>query len=236
MTNSTSEYGMVVERFSASFPFDLVNLARYVPATSRSVLDCSCGDGARGKRLKKVAGRVVVGVERDPEKAALAEGPLDVVYCQPFLQEPLPFSEGQFDCIVCDGVLADVADPFLLVQHLLSWLSDEGLLILKVPNLQYYKTVLMLAEGHWTYEKSGIMARDNLQFFTAHEIVKVLRSAGCGVVKVAGLVVENSDNVRLDENRCLQFDRVTIGLLPSEQEEEAFLTEHFLVLASKGRG
>ena len=103
MANSTSEEGIIVERFSPSSPFDPVNLARYVPATSRSVLDCSCGDGARGKRLKKVAGRVVIGVEGDPGKAAVAEGDLDAVYCQPFLQEALPFTEGQFDCIAFES-------------------------------------------------------------------------------------------------------------------------------------
>jgi len=58
---------------------------------------------------------------------------------------------------------------------MLCWLSDVGILILTIPNLRYYKTVLMLAEGHWAYEQSGIMARENIHFFTGHEIVKLLR-------------------------------------------------------------
>jgi len=116
MPDSRSDEGVGVERYSPAAAFDPISLIRYVPETSSSVLDCACGDGARGKRLKQRPGRVVIGVERHPEKATLAEQHLDDVLCGEFATLALPFSEGQFDCILCDGVMAQVPDPFVLLE------------------------------------------------------------------------------------------------------------------------
>ena len=233
MANITSEDGIVVEHHSPATDFNPLSLIRYVPEGSLSVLDCACRDGERGNRLKERAGRVVIGIDRHPNNAAMAEKHLDDVFCGEVAHLPLPFAAGQFDCILCDDVLAQVADPYMLLQKLLHWLSQEGILILTFPNLQYYKTVLMLAEGHWTYEDSGIMARENIHFFTGYEILKLLQSVDCRAARMTRLVVDDSENVTPDKNGCLQFGRITIGPL-KQDEQEAYRTEQYLVLASKG--
>lgn len=209
-------------------------LLAYVPASAQRVLDYGCGDGTRGRLLKERGTAEVVGAESDTKAVERATQVLDRVFSGDLQTLELPFPDGYFDCIVCEDVLAQLRDPKPVLERLARVLSSHGLLVVTAPNLRYYKTVVMLAEGRWTYEDRGILARDHLRFFTTQELVRLLQSGGFEARGCTALSTEDPVNAPLDADRCIRMGRVTIGPL-NEDEYKAFLSEEYLILATKAR-
>lgn len=212
--------------------WDPMEALPYIPTAARRILDCSCGDGTRGRLLKERGAREVAGIERDPAHARRAAAVLDHVAVGDLQELENPFEEAYFDCILCDDVLAQVRDPAAVLERLLSVLSPEGILIVTVPNLQYYKTVVMLAEGRWACEDHGIMARGHIRFFTAYELVKMLREAGLEVQKCGALTADDPAALPRDEAGRMSVRRITIGPL-NDEEYKAFLVQRYIAVATK---
>ena len=207
-----------------------LSLVEYVPVAARRVLDCACGDGARGRALKERGTVFVAGIEADETNAEDAAKALDQVVHGTLEDAALPFDDGAFDCILCDGVLATLRDPAPPLMRLAALLAPEGLLIATVPNIQYYGTVRMLLEGRWDYTDEGILSRRHLRFFTAFEMVNLLRNSGFEAKKCGALVQDDPALLPLDQDGSITLGNATIGPL-SKNEHKAYLTQHYILFA-----
>jgi 2-polyprenyl-3-methyl-5-hydroxy-6-metoxy-1,4-benzoquinol methylase len=212
---------------------DAAALLAYVPPSAKRVLDCGCGDGARARVLRE-RGAEVVGLETDAALAAQAASVMNRVFNNDPQTMEWPFPDGYFDCILCDDLLAQMRDPKPLLTQLARMTSPHGLLVLTFPNLRYYKQVVMLAEGGWTYADRGALAHNHLRFFTAPEMIRLLRHAGFEPRGAVALASEDPDRLPQDETGCVQIGRVTIGPL-DEEEYKSFLTEEYVILSTKSR-
>ena len=204
-----------------------------IPVSAKRVLDCTGVLAQRGVALKnrgipEVFGLVdaSAGTPRGDEGYdQLLLGSLDFL--------TLPYEAGSVDCILCTHVLERLRNPEAFLKRLLECLCPGGMLIMTIPNLQYHKTVFMLAEGRWCYGNSGIMARENLRFYTAHEMRWMLQRLGITNARFTSLVSDEEETLPRDGDGCVRRGGVCAGPL-SDELYRAWLTEYYLMLASRG--
>ena len=81
-----------------------------VPAGARRVLDLGCSTGWLAGALKARGEVEVVGIEREPAYAAIAQERCDRVVVADV--EDVPPDLGRFDCLVAADVLEHLVDPW----------------------------------------------------------------------------------------------------------------------------
>jgi methionine biosynthesis protein MetW len=165
---------------AAYFEFDRPEVRALVPEGVQRVLDVGCGAGALGAALREERGIEVFGVELFAEAAAHARERLDDVVVANLDQlEELPFERGSFDAMVFGDVLEHLHDPHRLLRVLRPWLSDDGALVLSVPNVGHWSVVLpLLTKDRWRYEDAGLLDRTHVHFFTLNEAELMLSECG----------------------------------------------------------
>jgi GT2 family glycosyltransferase/tetratricopeptide (TPR) repeat protein/SAM-dependent methyltransferase len=159
----------------------IAELVALVPPTARRVLDVGCGTGRLGRALKARQEAEVFGLEVDPKLASVALGQLDRVVLGDADAPGAPFTEGQFDCIVCSDLLPYLREPGEFLRRARGWLAPEGRFVAAVPNVRYHHIIRDLLEGRWSYRLDGPVPRPQLRFFTRRETEKLFYRAGFGI-------------------------------------------------------
>jgi SAM-dependent methyltransferase len=103
-------------------------------ARGDSLLDMPCGDGTLTSILASHFNRVV-GVDASASHLELARNALPQIEFHHDLIEDLQLDE-RFDTITMLNVLEHVADPIAVLKKAASFLSDDGILLVHVPNAQ----------------------------------------------------------------------------------------------------
>lgn len=99
-------------------------------ARCRNILDLGCGSGVIGEEMRQISGRPVLGVDRDPEMAALAR---TLYPGNDYLagDERLLVKKGlRFDLIALSFVLMWQERPLLFLRRLRKLLTANGTLLL----------------------------------------------------------------------------------------------------------
>jgi predicted TPR repeat methyltransferase len=159
---------------------DLLALLDAHGARPGRVLDVGCGTGLLGEALLRRGAAEVWGVEVEPEVAAAAGERLTRVLRASFPTREL--AGERFDLVVFADVLEHMADPWSALAGVPSLLTDNGLVLLSVPNVSHYTVVWPLLAGRWRYEGFGLLDRDHLRFFTPASMRDLLRTNGLEVV------------------------------------------------------
>jgi SAM-dependent methyltransferase len=205
-------------------------LLRFVPQSAARVLDCTGEWRARGHKFKARGAREVVGLV---DTTAGAPGPdegYDQVHQGALDFLPLPAVPPLFDCIVCSSALERLRNPEAFLPAMLNLLSPGGLFLAVVPNMQYHKIVCALSEGRWAYGDSGVWGRNNLRFYTAHELRWLMQRCGVSQCKLASLVADEPSVFPRDSQGVVHTGRLHIGPMDDESYP-AWLTEYYLLLA-----
>lgn len=166
-----SRYG----RCSAN-PQSVHRMAIEMAGDAGRVMDVGCGAGQVGALLK-ARDCYVLGVEPDPQAAALARDVLDEVIvdrAERFHREDLV---GTFDTILLLDVLEHVPEPLLILTNLRKYLGDGGRFIISVPNAVHWTIRKMILRGKFYYEEYGILDRNHLRFFSWGTFVLLLQEA-----------------------------------------------------------
>lgn len=146
----------------------ILELLHRIPLSARVVLDVGCGTGDLLGSFRSMAPTArLLGMEADPDAAAIAAHRLDhVAVCGPET-DPLPFdlSDG-VDCIIYGTALQTVAEPFELLRRHARLLTPDGMLLICVPNIEHWSFVSRLLEGSWDYESAGLLDRRHLRWFS----------------------------------------------------------------------
>jgi 2-polyprenyl-3-methyl-5-hydroxy-6-metoxy-1,4-benzoquinol methylase len=157
-------------------------VAARVPEAARRVLDLGCGNGALGAHLKRRPGREVVGVTFSEEEAREARGRLDeVVVCD--LEEFDPAGLGRFDCVVCSHVLEHLTKPEGLLRRLRGSLTEDGVLVVALPNALYWRQRFEFLRGRFEYTDGGLMDRTHYRFYDWRTARALL--ADCGYAETS---------------------------------------------------
>ena len=153
----------------------------HVPDTARRVLDLGCGAGALGREVKRKTGGEVTGVTFSDEEAASARQFLDgVVVCDLNTFEPRGL--GTFDCVICSHVLEHLYSPAEVLARLRTSLTPDGVLIVALPNVLFWKQRLEFLRGRFRYTEGGIMDRTHYRFFDYATSLELVREAQFEIV------------------------------------------------------
>ncbi len=97
---------------------------------------------------------------------------------------PTPAPGRRFDLILFADVLEHVADPLAVLRRLLGYLTDDGHVLVSLPNVAAWTVRLGLLAGRFDYRPSGILDDTHLRFFTRDSARRLLEDAGLDVLRV----------------------------------------------------
>lgn len=143
----------------------------------KRVLDVGCSSGYLARPLV-VAGCTVVGLEVDPDAAAVAREVCEDVLVGDVETMELPFEPGSFDVVLCGDVLEHLRDPEAFLVRARPLLRPGGLLVLTTPNVANWSLRLGLLAGRWRYTERGILDRTHTHLFTRKTLAETLERAG----------------------------------------------------------
>jgi 2-polyprenyl-3-methyl-5-hydroxy-6-metoxy-1,4-benzoquinol methylase len=153
-----------------------------VPAGVRRVLDLGCSTGWLAGALKERGEVEVVGIEREPAYAAIAEKRCDRVVVGDV--EDVPPDLGRFDCLVAADVLEHLVDPWTALDRYVALLEPGCRAVISLPNAAHWTTYAALARGSWPRRPEGIHDATHLRWFTLRDAVELCEGAGLRVEHV----------------------------------------------------
>ncbi len=153
------------------------------------VLEVGCSTGYVTEHLV-AAGNTVVGVEIDPEAALLAERFAERVHVADLDLVPVSSVEHErFDVIVLGDVLEHLRDPDAALRDLLTLLDPDGRVVISIPNVAHADLRLLLLEGRWTYQDTGLLDRTHLRFFTRESLREFLAAHGLTATRLERVII-----------------------------------------------
>lgn len=187
-----------------------------VPAEATSILDVGCGNGAFGAALKARQQVTVDGITYSDIEAKQAALHLDRVYTGDLNRFDFTQLSRQYECIVCSHVLEHLAEPWLQVKALVSLLAPNGVMIIAVPNLLFFKQRWRLLRGQFKYSlDGGLMDITHLRFFDWQSVELLYRNADLMVVnKTAFGMFPQPLFRKLFPGLCQSVDRLMVRLFP----------------------
>ena len=156
------------------------DLLQRIPLSARTILEVGCGQGELGAAFKRFSPTArILGMESNPERAAVAAAYLDeVAVMDPESGDP-PFDvPGGYDCIVYASSLAHMRDPFATLRRHAELLHADGIMLICVPNIEHWTFAERLLRGTWDYEPAGLLDRGHLRWFSLESMRRGLVEAG----------------------------------------------------------
>lgn len=151
---------------------------RFVTRHKRAgrLLDVGCAMGTFLLGMRKQANWTVAGVELNQDVARLASERhgLDIF---PGTLEEAAYPDGSFDAVTLWDVLEHLHDPLHGLQEIHRILRDEGIVVVRVPNLASWDAKLF--GRYW----AGLDAPRHLYIFTPETLTELLAKAGFQVVE-----------------------------------------------------
>lgn len=152
--------------------------ALQMTGSGQRVLEVGCSVGHVTEHLV-AAGNTVVGVEIDPVAAADAERFAERVHVLDLDRTPVSTVEHEpFDVIMLGDVLEHLRDPDAALADLMTLLAPGGRVIVSVPHVGHVDVRLMLLEGRWEYQGTGLLDETHLRWFTKSSLRTMLSNAG----------------------------------------------------------
>ena len=125
------------------FSISSSDLLPRIPLSAQSVLSIGCGTGDLLAAIRRMNPRIrLLAIESDADAAKGASAWLDEVAVTDVEANPLPFDVGAgLDCIVYDNVLQHMRDPWAVVRSHAQALSPHGVILICVPNADYWRLI-----------------------------------------------------------------------------------------------
>ncbi|THU01499.1 methyltransferase domain-containing protein [Lampropedia puyangensis] len=144
------------------------------------VLDVGCGSGALGQYLSAQKQCTVDGVTFNEAEAALARAHYRQVEVANLEQTPLTqlFGQHRYDFVVCADVLEHLREPQKLLQDMPALLTQQGRLLISIPNSTYAGLVAELMGGEFLYRQEGLLDATHVRHFTRKSLLRLLQDSG----------------------------------------------------------
>jgi 2-polyprenyl-3-methyl-5-hydroxy-6-metoxy-1,4-benzoquinol methylase len=144
-----------------------------------TVLEVGCGGGHLTEHLQQ-RGASVTAIDINPTAAAHAARFATHAFALDLDHQVVSeqLRGQQFECIVLADVLEHVRQPQRVLTDVLGLLAPGGYVVISVPNVGHADARLMLLQGRWDYQPTGLLDDSHLRFFTKRSLTDMLRNAG----------------------------------------------------------
>lgn len=165
-----------------------------------SLLDLACGDGMMTEMFAQSVSRVV-GVDANGSHLTKARKRLPSVDFHECLVEELQLNE-KFDSVTMLDLLEHVLDPIALLQKAASFLNDNGVLIIHVPNSHAINRRLAVIMG--TLEHCEELSPFDLQIaghrrsYSMQTLCQDVEKAGLKIEKTGGIFYKMLSTAQMD--------------------------------------
>jgi hypothetical protein len=89
--------------------------------------------------------------------------------------------DSRYDTVMAADVLEHLRDPLACLRRVRSLLTDDGQLVVSVPNIAHSGVVASLLANDFSYRETGLLDRTHIHFFTALTLGRLLGEAGFAV-------------------------------------------------------
>ena len=172
-----------VHRWSSLRGQTRYDLLDRIGTDAKSILEFGCGEAPLGAALKQRQKCRVVGIELDPDAAAVAQKRIDAVY-RGDVREIVSIMDEQFDWIIGGDIVEHLDEPWSFLADLRNVAKPGAHLLLSIPNLANASLVNDLLHGRFDYVYMGLTCVGHLRFFTKQSIADMLTIAGWTVVAI----------------------------------------------------
>ncbi|TPV94232.1 MAG: class I SAM-dependent methyltransferase [Myxococcales bacterium FL481] len=180
--SSAELHSVVSSLFNSSYVGLRPEIWQRVPPQAKTILDVGSSDGTLGAfLLQQRPDRRVFGVECDAQMANVAASRLTGVTQADV--ESLDWSDvgdaGEFDCIIFADVLEHLRDPWTTLARATDRLSDDGVLIVSLPNVRHISAAWSIyVDGGFPRRSRGIFDATHLRWFTPRDARRLCEDAG----------------------------------------------------------
>lgn len=153
-----------------------------VPPATR-VLEFGCATGYMSQVLKDRLGCTVVGIEIDPEAAALAEQHTErvIVGDAEKIDYAAELAGEEFDVVLFADVLEHLKEPADVLRRVRPFVAESGVVVASIPNIAHASVRLALLGGEFRYRESGLLDDTHLRFFTRASIQDLFEETGYAI-------------------------------------------------------
>ena len=150
----------------------------------KKILEIGCAFGELGKSIKRHFPEVIIdGIELNPDSRDFLLDNYNNVTIGNIEDLDISKIDNGYDLIIFADVLEHLYDPWRILNLLREKLSENGNVIVSVPNLRSSGILFnLIIRGRFKYAESGLMDRTHIRWFTRHEINKALDDAGFKVL------------------------------------------------------
>jgi 2-polyprenyl-3-methyl-5-hydroxy-6-metoxy-1,4-benzoquinol methylase len=187
MSNDRHNYEYEVDPTSETAPANVVRLV----GQHKRVLEIGCGPGSITKLLAQQGQCRVTGLELDPEAIKKVTPYCDVVMQADLNSEEWPrLLDGaeRFDVVVAADVLEHLYNPWITLQRMKQFISQDGYLVISLPHVGHAAVASCLITGNFEYRDWGLLDRTHIRFFGLKNIEDLFSQAGLKIIEARYVV------------------------------------------------
>lgn len=155
-----------------------IDLLAYVNKKCKNILDFGCNEGASGQYVKKYISHEIIvdGIDYNPKAISKATQFLDrakVVDCDNILKLQTFLKTTTYDHIIIGDVLEHLKYPVEVMNLLIKHLSEEGTIIISIPNSSFYLSLIYIFKRRWPRNPRGVYDKTHLRLYMLHNLIEL---------------------------------------------------------------
>ncbi len=192
-----------------------------IPEEAVKILDFGCHQAELLLRLKRDKGcRDLYGIEIHDTHKDIHEKYLDGYWVIDLGDQKAELEESYlnyFNYIIMHDVVEHLYDPWYVVEKLRKYLSNDGKIVMVVPNLQYWGIVNQIVNGDFPYGAGGLMNEDHIRWFTCKSIIELALLSGYSIDYFTPLFPPGTDLSQYEQKNI----KKQLKLPPDESQANA---------------
>lgn len=194
------------------FPPDASDLLSRIPLSARTILDVGCGSATLAAAYRPLNPKArLLGIDVDPAMTALAAAHLHQVVTMDVETDPLPFDVPDgIDCIIYDEILEHLRDPWAMIHRHAEALSPDGVMLICVPNIDYWRLAERLLRGTWHDSEDQDPHHRQLRWFNLDSMRENLTRAGLTLCDVTTREPDGDQAARFAASLALGLEAMDI--------------------------